>query len=57
MSVCFELHGFAFLVFMVSFVLKMASVIDFYLLKLRTIKKFVTSVEYMIDRRTVFSYD
>ena len=29
-----DYHGFAFLVFMVSFVLEVASAIDFYLLKL-----------------------
>ena len=28
-----------------------------YLLKLRAIKKFVTSAEYMIDRKMIFSYD
>ena len=27
------------------------------LLKLHAIKKFVTSAEYMIDHRTIFSYD
>ena len=38
-------HDFAFLVFMVSFVLEMASAIDFYLLILRAIRDGIYNVD------------